>query len=213
MRELCTNDLSDMLPNIPYLTPGTDKYETRRTTYCASNTAVPRAIVCPRNAEEVAVVVRSARESQTPLSVRSGGHDLHGRSVVHDGFCVDMRDIDYVRIATDRKTAVIGGGVCFNKLLTDLHKEGLVTPHGSVPSIGYVGWATCGGYGCNSTSFGLGVDQIVEAEVVNDRGQIVQADEEMLKGIRGAGGNFGIITSLRIKVYEVESVSNGPALA
>lgn len=206
MGEYHHSPLQDALPTLPWLTPGTEEYNKRRVTYNAANPAVPQAILCPRSAEEVAAIVRLAREHNIPFSVRSGGHDVHGRSVVHNALCIDMRDINFVEVAPDRKTAVIGGGVLFEKLSKTLHSHGLATPSGSVPDVGYVGWSTLGGYNCLSTNFGLGVDQIVEAEVANHKGELVNADEEMLQGIRGAGGNFGVITSLRIKVYEVKMV-------
>lgn len=200
--------LEDNFPSFPWYTLKDLGFRESRQTYCASNPAIPRAILRPQNAEDVSAIVSFARQLNIPFSVRTGGHDLYGRSIVHDALCIDMRDIEFVEIASDRKTAVVGGGVRFGKLLTELHRFGLTTPHGSVPAIGYVGWASLGGYGCSSTNFGLGVDQIVDAEVVNDQGEIVRADEQMLKGIRGAGGNFGIVTSLRIKVYEVNTVSD-----
>lgn len=73
--------------------------------------------------------------------------------------------------------------------------------------MGYVGWSTLGGYGPFSTCYGLGVDQIVAAKVVNAEGQIVDADNDMLTGIRGGGGTLGVITELTIKVYPLEKVS------
>lgn len=73
--------------------------------------------------------------------------------------------------------------------------------------MGYVGWATLGGYGPFSTSHGLGADQIVSAKVVNAKGELVEADSELLQGIRGGGGIFGVIVELTIKVYPLKEVS------
>lgn len=75
--------------------------------------------------------------------------------------------------------------------------------------MGYVGWSTFGGYGPFSALHGLGVDQIVSAKVVNAKGDIVVATDELLKGIRGAGGAFGVIVELTIKVFPLKEVS-GP---
>ncbi len=74
--------------------------------------------------------------------------------------------------------------------------------------MGYVGWATLGGYGPFSTSHGLGVDQIVAAKVVNAKGELVEADAELLQGIRGGGGIFGVIVELTIKVYPLKEVGD-----
>lgn len=73
--------------------------------------------------------------------------------------------------------------------------------------MGYVGWSTLGGYGPFSACHGLGVDQIIGAKVVNAKGEVVDADDEMLMAIRGAGGTLGIIVELTIKVYPSGNVS------
>jgi FAD binding domain len=194
-------------PDLPWLKPGSAIFKERRVTYFADNPAIPLAIACPRNADEVSAIIRLAKTCKTPFTVRSGGHDLHGRSIIQDGICIDMRDINFLEISADRKTAQIGGGIPLAKLVQELSKEGLATPVGAIPEIGYVGWATLGGYSPLSPHWGLGVDQIVEAEVVNAEGEIIDAGKDMLTGIRGAGGNFGVINSLRIKIYELKMVS------
>lgn len=79
---------------------------------------------------------------------------------------------------------------------------------GSIASVGYVGWSTNGGYGPFSSLHGLGVDQIMGAKLVNYEGDLVEADEELLKGIRGAGQIFGVIVELTIKVFPLNEVSN-----
>lgn len=79
---------------------------------------------------------------------------------------------------------------------------------GSVASVGYVGWSTNGGYGPFSSLYGLGVDQIVGAKLVNHQGEVVEASDELLKGIRGAGNIFGVIVELTIKVFPLKEVSS-----
>jgi FAD/FMN-containing dehydrogenase len=78
---------------------------------------------------------------------------------------------------------------------------------GSVGSVGYVGWSTNGGYGPFSSLYGLGVDQIVGAKLVNYKGELVEASDDLLKGIRGAGNIFGVIVELTIKVFPLKEVS------
>jgi FAD/FMN-containing dehydrogenase len=72
--------------------------------------------------------------------------------------------------------------------------------------VGYVGWATFGGYGPLSTTYGLGLDQIVGAKLVNCKGEIVAADDDLLKGIRGLGPIYGAIIEVTIKVYPLREV-------
>jgi hypothetical protein len=112
-----------------------------------------------------------------------------------------------IQVSADKKTARIGGGILFRNLLEGLGNHGLITPVGTIGTVGYVGWATLGGYGPYSASYGLGLDQIVGAKVVNADGRLVDADARMLKGIRGSGGNYGVIVELTIKVYPVQEVS------
>lgn len=82
---------------------------------------------------------------------------------------------------------------------------------GTIASVGYVGWSTLGGYGPLTSHYGLGVDQILGAKIVNASGEVQTANEEILVGIRGGGGSLGIITELTIKVYPVPKVSFEPA--
>lgn len=79
---------------------------------------------------------------------------------------------------------------------------------GIIGTVGYVGWAALGGYGPFGPQYGLGLDQIVGAKVVNAEGKIVTADARMLKGIRGACGNFGVIVEVTVKVYPLPKVAN-----
>ena len=81
---------------------------------------------------------------------------------------------------------------------------------GTIASVGYTGWATLGGYGPLTSHYGMGVDQIIGAKVVNANGRIWDADEEMLVGIRGGGGSLGIIVELTIKVYPISTVGCSP---
>lgn len=94
-------------------------------------------------------------------------------------------------------------------LVEKLDAEGLVTPVGNVWVVGYVGWATLGGYGPMQHSHGLGIEQTVGAELVTAEGEVVTfgEEDERLEGLRGLGGNLGIITAVTIKVYPKIEVS------
>jgi FAD/FMN-containing dehydrogenase len=204
--------LATKIPGLPLITPTSPDYKSLRETYELSNQAVPLAIVRPRSAEDIAAVIPLAHSHGIKLSVRSGGHDVFGRSIVDGAIVIDMRPLDSISVSEDKKTVTIGGGIIMGTLIEELVKFELVTPFGSVPSVGYVGWATNGGYGALSAKHGLGVDQIVGAKVANWKGELVDADAEMLKGIRGAGGNFGVVVEMTIKVYSLKSVSQGCSL-
>jgi FAD/FMN-containing dehydrogenase len=194
-------------PHIHHATRSSPDYSTLRSTYIINDNLHPSMIVRPQSADDVAGLIRVLTSHSIPFTVRTGGHDLFGRSVAHDAVTIDMRDIAHVKIDKASLSARIGGGIIVMDLLTQLGKENLVTAAGTIPSVGYVGWATHGGYGVLSQNYGLGADQILGAKVVNGKGKIVDADEKLLKGIRGGGGAFGVIVELTIKVYELDSVS------
>jgi FAD/FMN-containing dehydrogenase len=120
-----------------------------------------------------------------------------------------MRSIAYVRPSDDNSTARIGGGTLLSQVANELADHSLVTTLGNVGSVGYVGFATIGGYGPLSQKFGLAVDQIVGARIVDAQGRIIECEESHLVGIRGGGPALGIILELTIKVYPLQQASNG----
>lgn len=96
--------------------------------------------------------------------------------------------------------------------LTKLYKVSILIKDssGTVASVGYTGWATLGGYGPLTSHYGLGVDQIIGAKIVNARGEVQDANEELLVGIRGGGGSLGVIVELTIKIYPINKVRFAP---
>lgn len=230
---------------MPFFTPSHASYESLRATY-TSAPGRPALIVRPASGAAVALLL-SRLSSPAALrlappgvgvswAVRSGGHDLCGRSMPGGGpggeavvVVVDVRDLADVVVSADRRTARVGGGVAVEALLEALEREGLVAPTGAVGSVGVAGWSMLGGYGPLSPGLGLGVDGIVGARVVvrkeekqvageGEGGEMFEereADEELLWAIRGAGGAVGVVvTELLIKVYELGEVSRrrGPRL-
>ena len=132
---------------------------------------------------------------------------MAGRSIVQDALVIDLRKLAYTKISASRTTVRIGGGTLATQVGADLSKEGLATAVGNTARVGYVGWAVYGGYGPCNALYGLGIDNIVGATVVNAKGEVVDADDELLKGIRGAGGALGVITEVEVKVYPLKTVS------
>lgn len=169
----------------------------------------PLGIAVPKNAQEVASIVRWANKHKVEITVRSGGNDLFGRYVHDQALIIDMRDMASIRVAADKQTATIGGGVVHKDLIYKLETAGVLAAYGSVGVPGYVGWATLGGYGPLTNLLGLGFEGIVGAEVVTAEGEVVAASQDRLEGIRGMGGNLGVITSLTIKVYPTREVGSG----
>ena len=196
------------LSHIRYVTSRSTDYAELRQAYIIDNPAVPLAIVRPQSAEDVASLVRYAVSAGIEITVRTGGHDPFGRCFVQDALAIDMRDIAFVHVTDEKASVTIGGGILTGDLTESLAEQQLATPISTVSSVGYVGWATHGGYGPLSACFGLGVDQILAAKVVNAQGETVDANSEMLCAIRGAGGTLGVIVELTVKVYPLDKVTS-----
>ncbi|KAK1853418.1 d-lactate dehydrogenase [Colletotrichum chrysophilum] len=173
----------------------------------------PAAIAVPRDSSEVRRLVRWAKSIDLKFTIRGGGNDFWARSIAHDTLMIDMRGINSIKVAEDRQTVVIGGGVLMKDLILALDDVGLMTPTGHTWIIGYAGWVSNGGYGTSTHIHGMGIEQVVEAELVNAKGEEVVADEEMLEGVRGVCGHLGVITSLTVKVPLAAFSSSNPAIS
>ncbi|KAF5979201.1 6-hydroxy-D-nicotine oxidase [Fusarium bulbicola] len=163
-------------------------------------------VVRPQTGDEVALLVQFCLENSVEFSVRGGGHDCASRTLVDGALVIDMRDIKHVVIDEDKKSARVGGGILGGELARALVKEGLSSPTDTVASVGYTGWATLGGYGPLTSYYGLGVDQIIGAKIVDAQGEVQDANEELLVGIRGGGGSLGVIVELTIKIYPIDKI-------
>jgi FAD/FMN-containing dehydrogenase len=198
----------DKHPQIPFVTPTSPVYRDIRAAYIKDSPITPLGIARPRTAEDVAAVVAFAAARGIEISVRTGGHDLFGRAFVQGGLAIDMRELAYAKISEDRKTVRIGGGTLAIAVTEALTAEGLATAVGSFPTVGFVGWATLGGYGPFAPNYGLGVDQIVGAKIVNGEGRVVDADEDMAVALRGGGGALGVVVEMTVNVYPLKNVSS-----
>ncbi|KAE8146650.1 hypothetical protein BDV25DRAFT_46997 [Aspergillus avenaceus] len=196
-------------PEITYVPPFSPYYPAARKVWNVGRPDRPLAFLYPQSAEDVSAIVRYAKSAGIKFTIRAGGHNLEGRSIVENALTVDLRALRSVHVAADHQSATVGGGILASELGNELWKEGVATPLGAIPSVGYVGWATYGGYGSFSSNWGLGADQILGATLVNADGDIVKADEGLLKGLRGGGGVFGVIVDITIKVYPLKSLLAG----
>jgi FAD/FMN-containing dehydrogenase len=203
-------DLEVFLKNqkcIHYAVPSSPDFAELTSLGFLNNNGTPLAVVRPQNARQVSQLIIYLVASKTPFTVRSGGNNLFGKSQVANTVCIDMRSISFCEVDQEAQTARIGGGIISEQLIEALQSKGVSTVTGMVPPIGYVGWASYGGYGPFSWLYGLGHEAIIGAKVVDWRGRILEADFDLLKGIRGAGGAFGVIVELTIKVHPLGSVS------
>jgi len=207
--------LLEQCPTIPIYSRASPNFASIRELHNTAITpqiAQPLAIVRPRTESEVAGIVRFCAEHKLSVSVRCGGHDFAGRSLVQDAVLIDIRGLDTIAVAADQASATLGGGVISGTLLGFLDSHELFTPTGFCNQVGYVGWACGGGYNLMQGVYGLGVDQILGARIVTATGDVVDTDDdpELLWAVRGAGnGPFGVVTEVRVKVYPRPTLLGG----
>ncbi|KAJ6084653.1 hypothetical protein N7486_011453 [Penicillium sp. IBT 16267x] len=195
--------------HIRFATPESPDFADLSAVFVLSATKKPSMIVRPYTVEEVGALVSVLTTNDLPFTIRAGGHDVFGRSQVDGAVTIDMREFTHIRVDTESQTARVGGGVISINLVKELEKSKMVVPHPVTPTVGWVGWALHGGYGMLSSKYGLGVDQILGATVIDAQGVVRDADETMLTAIRGAGGTVGVIAELKIRIYPLGQVLAG----
>jgi FAD/FMN-containing dehydrogenase len=165
---------------------------------------------------DVQAAVGSARQHGFPLSVRGGGHDWAGRALRHNGLVIDLSHMRGVVVDTKASTATIEGGATAVDVITAAAPHGLVAATGNCGTVGMVGLTTGGGYGPLTPRFGLALDNLLAAQVVLADGRLVHCDEhenpDLFWAIRGGGGNFGVITSMRVQLHPIREVLGGMML-
>jgi FAD/FMN-containing dehydrogenase len=183
--------------------PGDKGYAKVRNTYMRSGS--PGLVLRPRSVEEVSSAVLFAREQDVPLAVRSGGHGISGRSTNDGGVVIDLGALDSVALL-DGSLVRLGPGARWGNVASALAPAGLAISSGDYGDVGVGGLATTGGLGFMARRYGLTIDRVRAAEVVLADGSCVRADEDLLWALRGAGGNFGIVTAFEIEAAPVRNV-------
>lgn len=196
---------------IAYLTPdrGADFDDIQLSHTGHHKSSQPAFITLPNTAAQVAAVVKHCIATDRHFIVRGGGHDCHGRYTTAGAVSIDLRRMSFTTVAPGRKTATIGGGTTVLQLLTALEEQGLEAASPLCGDVGYTGWCLLGGLGPWTSRYGIGSDQIVGALVVNADGEVIEADERLLKGLRGGGGSLGVVVHLVIRVYPIDEVCYG----
>src|SRR5919197_6082434 len=195
------------------IAPGDAGYDGARRCFNALIDRRPAAIARPLGAADVATALDFARSQGLEVAVRGGGHNPAGHCVCDGGLVIDLSLMRDVEVDGGARIARAAGGATW--LDFDLATQAfcLVTPGGVVGSTGVVGLALGGGIGHLTAQHGLTCDNIIGSEVVTPNGSVVSAsaDEnfELLWGLRGGGGNFGVATRLDFRLHPLETVVGG----
>ena len=190
--------------------PGSAGYDAARVVWNGMIDRRPAVVARAAGVEDVRRTVRFAREQELPIAVRCGGHSLAGFSTCDDGVVLDlslMRDVD---VDPARRMARVAGGTLLSQLDAAAQAHGLVCPVGVVGHTGVAGLTLGGGMGRLQRHFGFSIDNLRSVELVtaDDRVLTVSEDEEpdLFWGIRGAGPNFGVVTSFEFDLHELGPV-------
>jgi len=187
--------------------PGDQDYDSARSIWNGAHDRSPALIVRCAGVADVMRTVDFARSEGLPLAVRGGGHSIPGFSTVDGGIVLDLSPMKGVRVDPEARTVAAEGGCAWADLDAETQQFGLAVTGGLISSTGIAGFTTGGGMGWLVRKLGLACDNLIGADVVTADGQFVHAsaqeNSELFWGLRGGGGNFGVVTSFEYQLHEI----------
>jgi hypothetical protein len=197
----------------PLLLSGDEGYDEARTVWNALIDHRPALIARCSGAADVVAAVQFARQHDVLVSIKGGGHGVAGKAVCDGGLMIDLSRMKSIRVDPVARIVRAEPGV----LGTDLDREtqafGLATPVGTVSSTGIAGLTLGGGQSWLGSKYGFAIDNLLSADIVTADGTLRTASptqyEDLFWGIRGAGHNFGVVTSFEYRLHPVGPVLGG----
>jgi len=189
------------------LRAGDDGYDDARRVFNGMVDRRPSGIARCTSATDVAAAVRHAVAAGLPLTVYGGGHAVTGSAVADGALCIDLRGLNAIEVDPSERLVRVGGGATWGELDAACQEHGLAVTGGRVSSTGVAGLALGSGSGWLERSLGFTCDNLLAAEVVTATGARVTAtrteNADLFWGLRGGGGNFGIVTEFTLRLHPV----------
>ncbi|MDQ3688505.1 MAG: FAD-binding oxidoreductase [Chloroflexota bacterium] len=195
------------------IAPDDPGYDEARTIVSGEFDRRPGVIVRVADADDVAHVVKLARDTHTELAVRSGGHSGAGHSASEGGIVLDLRGMTAIEIDVEGRTAWAEAGLTAGEFTTAAAAHGLAVGFGDTATVGLGGITLGGGVGYLVRKHGLTIDNLLAAEIVTADGKLLHVDgdthPDLFWGIRGGGGNFGVATRFKYRLHPLEGIVGG----
>jgi UDP-N-acetylenolpyruvoylglucosamine reductase len=193
--------------------PGDPGYDAARACFNVTVDQRPAAIVEPRNAEEVATIMRFAGAEGLRVAPQRTGHNAAPLGPLEESILLKTNRLDRVCIDAPARRARVGAGARWEDVVPAASELGLACLHGSTPDVSVVGYSLGGGMGWYARKHGLATNHVTAIEVVTADGQIRWAshkhDAELFWALRGGGGNFGVVTAIEFELLPLEQVYAG----
>ncbi len=198
------------------LDPGSEGYSSARKVWNGLIDRYPALIVRCTDTSDVIRAVQFARSQNFPVAVRGGGHSSPGYSVCDDGIVIDLSQMKGISIDPVKGIARTQAGLRLFEFVSGTQAFGLATTAGTVGGTGLSGLTLGGGIGWLMGKYGLTIDNLLSVEIVTADGRVLTANAtenpELFWGVRGGGGNFGIVTSFEFQLHPVTTVLAGKVI-
>jgi FAD/FMN-containing dehydrogenase len=199
------------------LLPGSQDYDRTRRVWNASFDNKPALIARCTGAADVQQAVNFAREYNLLTAVRAGGHSYSGKSSCHGGLMIDLQPMQGVRVDPETKRAYLESGSLLGQLDHECAAFKLATTAGTVSHTGAAGLTLGGGLGRLGRRFGLACDNATAFDIVTADGRFVRSNDkenpDLYWGLRGGGGNFGVVTAIEYRLHDMDPVILGGTIA
>jgi len=207
LERAAVRELGDSMTG-PVILSGHPEYDNARKIWNGMHDRRPALIARCLNSDDVSNAVTFARERELLTAVRGGGHSWPGKSVADDGIMIDLSQMHTVSADAGTRRAYAKGGALLGALDAASLEHGLITTAGVVSHTGVGGFTLGGGMGRLNRKYGLAIDNLRSAEIVTADGQVRRASDDenadLFWGVRGGGGNFGVVTEFEFELHPFE---------